>query len=276
MENLYTQAPLPFMGQKRKFVKEFRTALKNFDDSYAFIDLFGGSGLLSHVVHHERPDAIVIYNDYDDYHLRVDNIGKTNALLRDIRFILSESGCESGKIIPQSVKGNVLDRIKTECGFVDYITLSSSLLFSMNYCISYDELSKATMYNCIKQNDYRVVGYFDGIDIVKKDYKELYYEWNNYPNVVFIVDPPYLSTDVHAYNCFWKLNNYLDVLQVLKDNSYFYFTSSKSSILELCEWIEKNTNSYNPFSSAKKVEVNARMNYNSSYTDIMLYKKVIK
>lgn len=29
----------------------------------------------------------------------------------------------------------------------------------------------------------------------------------------------------------------------------------------------------NPFNNAKKEEFNARMNYNSTYTDVMLYKK---
>lgn len=34
-----------------------------------------------------------------------------------------------------------------------------------------------------------------------------------------------------------------------------------------------STNIGNPFNNAKKEEFNARMNYNSTYTDVMLYKK---
>ena len=67
--------------------------------------------------------------------------------------------------------------------------------------------------------------------------------------------------------------DYLDVLNVLKGHSYVYFTSNKSSILELCEWIGKNRELGNPFENCTKVEFNAHMNYNSSYTDMMLYKK---
>ena len=52
-----------------------------------------------------------------------------------------------------------------------------------------------------------------------------------------------------------------------------YFTSNKSSIIELTDWIEKNLGGDNPFKGAVKVEVNARMNHNAGYTDIMLYKK---
>lgn len=86
----YTSAPLPFMGQKKRFIREFRKALREFDHATVFVDLFGGSGLLSHVTKRERPDARVIYNDFDDYHVRLENIDQTNALLADIRTIVGE------------------------------------------------------------------------------------------------------------------------------------------------------------------------------------------
>ena len=50
-----------------------------------FVDLFGGSGLLSHITKRERPDATVIYNDHDNYRERLENISRTNALLSDLR-----------------------------------------------------------------------------------------------------------------------------------------------------------------------------------------------
>lgn len=84
-QTVYTSAPLPFMGQKRRFIGEFRKALSRFPDAATFVDLFGGSGLLSHVAKRERPDARVIYNDFDDFHLRLENIPRTNALLARIR-----------------------------------------------------------------------------------------------------------------------------------------------------------------------------------------------
>lgn len=71
----------------------------------------------------------------------------------------------------------------------------------------------------------------------------------------------------------WGLSDYLDVLQTLVGTNYIYFTSNKSSIIELCDWIGKNNALGNPFIGSEKVEFNAHMNYNSSYTDIMLYKK---
>ena len=41
---------------------------------------------------------------------------------------------------------------------------------------------------------------------------------------------------------------------------------------ELCNWMGKNTIG-NPFTGSEKVEFNARINYSSRYTDIMLFKK---
>ena len=54
------------MGQKRRFVYDFKEALMLFDNSTIFVDLFGGSSLLSYVTKQARPDARVIYNDFDD------------------------------------------------------------------------------------------------------------------------------------------------------------------------------------------------------------------
>lgn len=63
------------------------------------------------------------------------------------------------------------------------------------------------------------------------------------------------------------------MLNVLAGHSFVYFTSNKSSILELCEWMGRNQSLGNPFKNAVKVEFNAHMNYNASYTDMMLFKK---
>ncbi len=77
-KKIFTTAPLPFMGQKRKFLKQFKPALKNYPNDAIYVDLFGGSGLLSHTVKSIYPDAIVIYNDFDNYQQRLLNIDKTN------------------------------------------------------------------------------------------------------------------------------------------------------------------------------------------------------
>lgn len=101
----------------------------------------------------------------------------------------------------------------------------------------------------------------------------MFEEYKNVPGVVFLVDPPYLSTEVGTYTMYWRLSDYLDVLTVLAGHSFVYFTSNKSFILELCDWIGRNKSVGNPFDGCTKAEFNARMNYNATYTDMMLYKQ---
>lgn len=275
MSKNYNQSPLPFQGQKRRFQTPFKQALNEFKDATIFVDLFGGSGLLSHWTKCIFPESTVIYNDFDDYHIRIANIPRTNALLAQFRIILDDTPVD--KIIDHSAKLRILKAIRTEMklnGYVDYITISSSLLFSMNYSISYDDLSRQTMYNVVRKNDYELADdYLSGVEVVKMDYRNLFDRWKHVRNVVFFVDPPYLSTDCSTYSNYWRLANYLDVLSTLKDTNYFYFTSNKSSILELTDWIEKNLGAKNPFRGARRVDMNAQLNHSSKYTDIMLYKK---
>lgn len=271
---VYNQAPLPFMGQKRKFLKQFKEQLRSYPSRATYIDLFGGSGLLSRAVKDTHPDATVIYNDYDNYHQRLAAIPQTNKLLADIRRMTRE--CEKDKSIPGPIKERILARIKKEVGFVDYITLSSSLLFSMKYVTSYEGLTKETFYNVVKQHDYDATGYLDGLEIVREDYKVLFSRYKYEPGVVVLIDPPYLSTEAGTYTGYWKLRDYLDVLDTLESPCWFYFTSNKSNILELCQWVSDKTGGRNPFSGAEMATTSVTLNYTASYTDMMLYKYVKK
>lgn len=274
MNTEYLSAPLPFVGQKRMFAQKFKEVLKEYPDNSVFVDLFGGSGLLSHITKREKPNATVIYNDYDNYRMRLNNINRTNALLSDLRKLTID--CPRQKLIPEPIRGLILERLRQEetTGFVDYITISSSLLFSMKYCMNLKGLQRESFYNNIRKQDYPLcTDYLNGLEIVSCDYKELVKKYKNLPNVVFLVDPPYLSTEVGTYRMNWRLSDYLDVLSILVDKSFIYFISNKSSILELCCWMGNHPNIGNPFNNAKKEEFNARMNYNSTYTDVMLYKK---
>ena len=268
----YQSAPLPFMGQKRMYVKEFKEVLKQFPDDAVYVDLFGGSGLLSHVTKCEKPNATVIYNDFDNYRQRLNNIGRTNTLLAELREIVKDYPRE--KKLPLEIRNKILYRLEEEekNGFVDYITLSSSLMFSMKYATDLEGLKKETFYNTIRQSDYVCDGYLDGLEIESCNYKELVVKYQNIQNIVYLVDPPYLSTGTGTYRMYWKLSDYLDVLSILVGTSYIYFTSDKSNLLELCQWLGKNHWIGNPFAEAGQKRMYRTMNYNSAYTDIMLYK----
>lgn len=255
------------------FAREFINVLKQFPENTLFVDLFGGSGLLSHITKCQKPGATVVYNDFDNYRKRLDAVPQTNELLADLRKIVL--GIPRLKPITGEKRDNMLECIREyerRYGYVDYITLSPSLLFSMKYKLSIEDMQKETFYNKIRATDYPLcTDYLDGITVVSCDYKELFQQYKDNPNVVFLVDPPYLSTDVGTYNMYWKMSDYLDVLSILAGHRFVYFTSNKSSILELCEWLGRNRTLGNPFEHCKKVEFNTTMNYNSSYTDMMLY-----
>ncbi len=104
----YLSAPLPFVGQKRMFAKEFKKVLDQIDGANVFVDLFGGSGLLSHITKRHFPEALVVYNDFDNYKKRLAHIGQTNELLHRLRDILSP--VPRLKIIPPEIKSICLPR----------------------------------------------------------------------------------------------------------------------------------------------------------------------
>ena len=72
---LLHKAPLPFLGQKRNWIRYLPELLQGnlFDKGFSdykngiFVDMFGGSGLLSHNIKQIFPNAEVIYNDFDGY-----------------------------------------------------------------------------------------------------------------------------------------------------------------------------------------------------------------
>lgn len=273
MSRLYLSAPLPFVGQKRMFAKHFIEVIKQYPAGTVFVDLFGGSGLLSHIAKHIHPASRVIYNDFDNYRRRIEEIPRTNALLDRIRPIASRF--PRHKPVTGEAREEIfrlLEQEERETGYLDFITLSSSLMFSMKYKMSIPEMRRETLYNNVRKTGYaECPDYLAGLEIESCDYRELFERFRNMPGVVFLVDPPYLSTEVGTYRMSWRLADYLDVLSVLSGHDFVYFTSDKSSLVELCEWMGRNPSLGNPFERCRRREFDATMNYNARYTDIMLF-----
>ncbi|EGV44271.1 DNA adenine methylase [Bizionia argentinensis JUB59] len=274
MNKQFNTSPLPFQGQKRRFVKQFKEALNVFSDSATYVDLFGGSGLLAHTVKQKYPNAKVIWNDYDNFQNRLESISETNLLLTELRsFLIDLPRKQRMEAIDRERVLRVVKAHETKYGYVDYVTLSGSLLFSAKYATNYKEFANESFYNRIKLSDYNATGYLSGVERVQNDYKALFDSYKS-DTTVFLVDPPYLSTDTSSYNKdnYWKLRDYLDVLSVLDGSKYFYFTSNKSQIVELCEWIETRTMTGNPFQGSTMTTTAGTINHTASYTDIMLFK----
>lgn len=273
MNKLYLSAPLPFVGQKRMFARHFIDVVRQYPRGTLFVDLFGGSGLLSHITKHFHPDSRVIYNDFDNYRRRIANISRTNRLLDLIRPIADRF--PRLKPITGDAREEIFALLGQElrdAGYVDFITLSASLLFAMKYKLSVEEMRKETIYNKIRKNRFNEApDYLAGLEIVSCDYRELFEQYKDTPGIVFLVDPPYLSTDVATYNMSWQLSDYLDVLSILDGHDFIYFTSEKSGIIELCRWLDRNAGAGNPFAGCRRKEFEASMNYNARYKDIMLF-----
>lgn len=273
MSKLYLSAPLPFVGQKRMFAKQFIEVIRQYPADTVFVDLFGGSGLLSHITKHFHPESRVIYNDFDNYRLRINNIPRTNRMLESIRPIASQF--DRHKPITGIAREQIfalLEQEEKETGYLDFITLSSSLMFSMKYKMSIEGMRGETLYNNVRKYGYEPCrDYLAGLEIVSCDYRELFEQYKDTPGVVFLVDPPYLSTDVGTYRMYWRLADYLDVLSVLPGHNFIYFTSEKSCIIELCEWMGRHPSLGDPFARCQRREFNATMNYSAHYKDIMLF-----
>lgn len=270
----YNQAPLPFQGQKRKFVKLFAEKIETLPDDTIFVDLFGGSGLLSRAAKDTKPMCQVIYNDYDDYHLRIANIANTNKLIAEIRSIAGSM--PRFQRLSSDIKEKILTVIakhEQDVGYVDYITISSSIMFSSKYVLSLDGLRKESFYNSVKKQDYdRASGYLDGLEICKCDYMRLFDEFKNNEKAFFICDPPYLNTDVTTYKMNWTLRDYLRVLNCLRASQFAFFTSEKSSLVELLEWLEDKFSYNNPLKTSNEYRIRTTVNGTAGYEDIMLLK----
>jgi site-specific DNA-adenine methylase len=275
MAELFNQAPLPFQGQKRNWVKKFLNVLDEYDDGFMFVDLFGGSGLLANTVKYRFPDARVIYNDFDGYSKRLAAVENTNRILTGLREILSDY--PRNMRITGIRQRRVLDflSLESEKCFLDWITISSGLLFSMHYVANFDEISREAIYNRVRQSNIEINGYLRGVETVSMDYRELFAKYRNF-QCLFIADPPYLSTDVGSYSKrdYWDLGRYLDVLTCLKDVSFVYFTSERSNLIELFNWLENEMNVKSIFSGADVASTAQLADIKNAYKDFMIHKKI--
>ncbi len=107
----YHQAPLPFIGQKRFFLKKFREVLNEHiqgdGTGWTIVDVFGGSGLLANNAKHLKPNAHVVYNDYDRYSERLKNIADINYMRQTLSNILVD--VDRQKAIPKHIKLKIID-----------------------------------------------------------------------------------------------------------------------------------------------------------------------
>lgn len=229
----YTTAPLPFAGQKRRWLKQIEPIIRSLPSNTTFVDVFGGSGLVSRLCKDIHPAARVIYNDYDNYSERLRHIAETEQLRQDIISVLAP--IKHNARVPDEYKTLVLRVIQAHQDryhYVDWITLSGWLLFTNNFAYSLEDLASRGFYahpsrTALSDAD-ASERYLRGLEIVSVDYRELLSAHKDASNTILILDPPYLSTECSGYRgSSWSCDDYLDLLTSMPTNNYLYFSSTK-------------------------------------------------
>lgn len=277
----YKTAPLPFIGQKRMFLRHFEKILKdnipNDGEGFTVLDVFGGSGLLAHNAKRILPKATVIYNDFDGYADRLAHINDTNRLRQELFEILKDEP-RSTKL-SNTAKTKVLDHLRKSADsgtFVDVQTLAGWLLFSGRQVGSLDELlAESTFYNRIVKADYKNADdYLDGLSLECLDFEKLLQKYQDTPNCLLLLDPPYLCTAQGAYakHGYFGMTKFLTLMHYVRP-PYVFFSSTRSELLDYMDYLK----TYDPqkwqiVGGFDRVVVNASVNARACYEDNILSK----
>lgn len=240
----YNKPPLAFMGNKKNMLKHIKQVLQDMqgdgyiNDETIFLDVFGGSGLISHNIKQWYPKNRVIWNDYDNYQKRLDNISDTEILRAKIYEVL---GNDTKEKATQAQKQEILDFIKdfeSKGHYVDYVSLSVYLLFCGNYADSFETLSKHGFYNRVaKEALNEAKDYLQGVERVRQDFKALLDSYSHIQNKLLILDPPYLQTQVGNYKDCFRLGQFFELIQRVS-KPYIFFGSENSDIVESFEYLK--------------------------------------
>lgn len=276
MTKAYQKAPLPFVGQKRMFLKEFRKILDkipNDGENWTIIDVFGGSGLLANNAKAYKPKATVIYNDFDGYTKRLAHIDDINRL-RAILFGLTKD-VPRQKRISDELKGRILQAIGDFNGFIDPRSVSTWLLFSGKQIAHIDELATHQMYNTVRTSDYdNADGYLDGLIVTHESFDALIPKFANTPNTLLLLDPPYICTEQKAYAMtgYFGMTKFLRLMKLVRP-PYLFFSSTRSELLDYMDYLKDcEPVMWQRIGDFEKVSLNSHVNYNAEYEDNMIFR----
>ncbi|HHF5283709.1 TPA: hypothetical protein ACPO83_001673 [Haemophilus influenzae] len=277
-QNTFKQAPLPFIGQKRMFLKHFETVLneniKGDGEGWTIIDTFGGSGLLSHTAKRLKPKARIIYNDFDGYAERLAHIDDINRLRAELYSVVGNTTSKN-KRMTKDCKAECIRIIQNFKGYKDLNCLASWLLFSGQQVATLDDLFQHNFWHCIRQSDYpKADGYLDGVEIMKESFHTLLPKFSNDPKALFVLDPPYLCTKQESYKqaTYFDLIDFLRLVNITRP-PYVFFSSTKSEFIRFVNYmLEDKVDNWQAFENAKRITVNAKLNYQVAYEDNLVYK----
>lgn len=274
---LQHKAPLPFVGQKRFFLKHFRKVLDehipNNGEGWTIIDVFGGSGLLSNNAKHLKPAATVIFNDFDNYSERLKHVADSNRLRQQLMDVLCDYPRQT--LLDKSIKHQVIAVIEKFKGNIDIRVLSTWLLFAGNHVNNLDELYASHLYNSLRRTDFPDVDdYLIGVEVVSESYETLIPEYANQPKTLLIFDPPYVNTQQGAYaqKEYFGMVQFLKLMQYVRP-PYIFFSSTRSELPTYLNFLqEHDPNAWERVGNYETISLKAQMNRNSSYEDHMIYR----
>lgn len=272
----YKKAPLPFVGQKRNFLKHFIPVLQqnipNNGAGWTIVDVFGGSGLLAHIAKRTLPQARVIYNDFDNYAQRLHHNAATERLRQKCQAMVSER--KNQRLTP-ATQSRLIAEIETFNGFVDVQTLASWFLFSGKQAKDWTDLKSKTWWNGIAQSPYAEADdYLDGLEIRQQCFTELLPEFAGQPNTLLLLDPPYVSTAQGAYanEQYFGMVQFLQLADKMKP-PFVFFSSTKSELPAYVDYVcREQVGNWQVWEGCQKVAIKARLNYNAAYEDNMVWK----
>lgn len=274
----FKQAPLPFIGQKRMFLKHVEIVLnKHIDgegEGWTIVDVFGGSGLLSHTAKQLKPKATVIYNDFDGYAERLNHIDDINRLRQIIFNYLHGIIPKNGRL-SKEIKEEIINKINDFKGYKDLNCLASWLLFSGQQVGSVEALFVKDFWNCVRQSDYPTAeGYLDGIEVISESFHKLIPRYQNQEKVLLLLDPPYLCTRQESYKqaTYFDLIDFLRLINLTKP-PYIFFSSTKSEFIRYLDYMqESKINNWETFEGYERIVVKVSASKDGGYEDNMIYK----
>ncbi|MDR2152877.1 MAG: hypothetical protein LBO72_08650 [Helicobacteraceae bacterium] len=237
----YAHAPIRFIGQKRNW----KSYLKKVDfNNRVAVDVFGGSGFISHTIKANNPSARVVWNDFDGYYDRFKLLDATERLRAELVRRLAPTKPKIKEKLTDEQKA-IIDATLSEFEGYDQELVFS--WFSHQLAVMRGEASRK-YYNLRESPIPKFPDYLAGVERVKDDFREVIKHFNGLSNVVFICDPPYIFTHQATYgkkadakeskdfHSSFSLGDYVEMIKLIGDNPAYIFSSEKSEtkvVLEL-------------------------------------------
>ena len=236
--------------------------LNNFNpDDYIFLDMFGGSGLLSHNLKLLMPTAEVVYNDYDNYtrFFSQESLNVMKNLYSDLINIAGEQIRINGAIqkIPvdkgEKIVKVINDYVDKYNDLINFRQLGSWLLFSAQAFEKIKGFYSNNLYNRIAKQFPDVSNdYLKGLTIEHLDFRELYQKYSTRNKKLFLIcDPPYIATDSGNYRDWFVLKDFLELMDICEKETFIMFSSNKSEFNNFVDWHKQKYKNESAFNGVK-------------------------